>query len=141
MKKKSLLDTEKSICISDGGMPGMDEIDEIDAAQSASFAAPAADGFIVYLRLRADNFRLMKARRLPDGPFIPMPQVVKNCFSDCTTCFNNGNYQPILAVSCTDNAFDFELHFQNTQDSNVWGKATIAVTPDCQYTGQVECIG
>ena len=96
--------------------------------------------YVVYLRLLAAGFTLKKAK-INGGPFIPMPWIHQNCFTNCDACFQNGNYQPILNTQCQDSAFQLELHFQNDSNPNQWGKTTHDITPNCSYPGQVECVG
>ncbi len=99
----------------------------------------AAGDYMIYLRLILAGFTLKKAR-INGGAFFPMPWIHRNCFTDCDTCYNNGNYQPILNAHCQNAAFQLELFFQNDSNPNQWGRTAHAVNPDCRYSGQVECV-
>jgi hypothetical protein len=116
------------------------EVPGVVNAVGVGIQATVTDDYVVYLRLLTAGFTLKKAR-VNGGAFFPMPWIHKNCFTDCDTCFKNGNYQPILNAHCHDSAFQLELHFQSDSNPSQWGKTTHNITPDCNYPGQVECVG
>lgn len=126
-------------------MPRSPEVPGVVSPLGVGIQPQAQDDFWVYLRLRAAGFTLKKARMTNStgqwGEFFPMPWVKRNCFADCETCFQNGNYQPILLANCRDRPFKLEMHFQSDSNPNQWGKTTHDVKPDCAYPGQVECVG
>lgn len=121
------------------------EVPGVVAPTGVGLQPMAKDDYWVYLRFLSAGFTLKKARMTNAsgqwGLFFPMPWVKRNCFSDCETCFQNGNYQPILLATCRDRPFQLELHFQSDSNSNQWGKTTHDINPNCAYPGQVECVG
>ena len=102
-------------------------------------------GYLINLSLLAPNFTLRKGRMTAaNGQFgnpFAMPAVTRNCFKDADTCYRDGNYTPILTTACNDRPFRLELHFQNNQDPNTWGKTTHDIAPNCSYSGVVISVG
>jgi hypothetical protein len=106
---------------------------------------PATAGdFIIYLRLITPGFTLKEGRTTNAqgqwGSIFPMPWVKQNCFTNCDTCFDNGNYQPIMTTGCQAAPFKLELRFQSNSDPNKWGKTVHDINPNCSFPGQVECV-
>ncbi len=90
----------------------------------------------VVLKYGAINFD----QNAGSGQFFPIPATGKNCWSTCEDCFNNQQYEPVLNVSCKDNAFKLTLISEPDEDGNAVG-ATWDIAPTCDVAGGVICFG
>ena len=118
---------------------GPESVEDLGAMASP---APAADYYINLIN-RSDSVFEIGAIDNGGGlgaPF-PIPRTPRNC-SEAQTfdqCYNNSQWQTILATPCNSGAFQFLVCTQPDANGDCIG-AIYAIAPTCDYAGGVIAI-
>lgn len=94
--------------------------------------------------INMSEYHVTKFRVVGRNEEIVLPQPLKNTctLGSCQECYDEKKYEGFLVCQCDDPAFEIEIYLKHPTNGNEgWGSPPWRIEPDCNYGGEVKCIG